>query len=73
MKDLVLFAVSFYLLSHDVARTSVGAEHLQDGLPSGTRPLHVNPANYLRLRDQLSGWQFNNQQSKGMVRCKHLR
>jgi hypothetical protein len=31
MKDLVLFAVSFYLLNKDVARTSVAAEHLQDG------------------------------------------
>jgi hypothetical protein len=53
LKDLVLFAVSFYLLSQDVARTSVAAEHLQDGLPTGTLPLHVKPANYLRLRDQL--------------------
>ena len=27
IKDLVLFAVSFYLLSKDVARTSVAGEH----------------------------------------------
>ena len=71
-KDLVLFAVSFCLLSQDVAKTSVAAEHLQMALRTGTLPLHVKPANYLRLRDQLSGWQFNNQQSKGIVRCKHL-
>ena len=50
MKDLVLFAVSFYLLNKDVARTSVAAEHLQDGF-ANRNTLHVKPANYLRLRD----------------------
>jgi uncharacterized membrane protein YkgB len=32
MKDLVLFAASFYLLRQDVARTLVSADHLQDGV-----------------------------------------
>jgi uncharacterized membrane protein YkgB len=30
MKDLVIFAASFYLLKHDVVRASIAAKHLQE-------------------------------------------
>ena len=46
MKDLVLFAASFYLLREDVARTFVSTDHLRDGLQrEHFRPLHVKRAN----------------------------
>ena len=32
MKDLVLFAVSFYLLKQDIARASLSGEHAQGSL-----------------------------------------
>jgi len=35
MKDLVLFAVSFYLLKQDVVRASLCGKHLQGSLMSG--------------------------------------
>ena len=35
MKDLVLFAVSFYLLKQDVVRASLRGKHLQGSLMSG--------------------------------------
>ena len=35
MKDLVLFAVSFYLLKQDVARASLSGKHLQGSLITG--------------------------------------
>jgi uncharacterized membrane protein YkgB len=44
MKDLALFAVSFYLLRQDVGIASAFAEHLQDSVVTETLPLHVRPA-----------------------------
>jgi hypothetical protein len=35
MKDLVLFAVSFYLLKQDVVRASLSGKHLQGSLITG--------------------------------------
>jgi len=35
MKDLVLFAVSFYLLKQDLVRASLSGKHLQDSVISG--------------------------------------
>jgi uncharacterized membrane protein YkgB len=35
MKDLVLFAASFYLLKQDVVRASLSGKHLQGSLMSG--------------------------------------
>jgi len=35
MKDLVLFAVSFYLLKQDVVRASLSGKHMQDSVITG--------------------------------------
>jgi hypothetical protein len=35
MKDLVLFAASFYLLKQDLVRASLSGKHLQASLMSG--------------------------------------
>jgi uncharacterized membrane protein YkgB len=45
MKDLVLFAASFYLLRQDVVRTLFSNDHLPDGVVAGTLPLHIKSAN----------------------------
>ena len=44
MKDLVLFAVSFYLLRQDVMRASLSGKHLQSSLMPGETSVGLRPS-----------------------------
>src|SRR5262245_8829362 len=52
MKDLVLFAVSFYLLKQDVVGASLIGKHLQGSLMSSETLLGFEPEEHLKVRDQ---------------------
>jgi uncharacterized membrane protein YkgB len=45
MKDLVLFAVSFYLLRQDVIRASLSGKHMQSSLMPGETSVGPSPQN----------------------------
>ncbi|HKE58131.1 MAG TPA: DUF417 family protein, partial [Pyrinomonadaceae bacterium] len=47
MKDLILFAASFYLLRQDLARTLSSPDHLRDSVQTRKLPLHVKQASKL--------------------------
>ena len=44
MKDLVLFAVSFYLLKQDLVRASLSGKHLQDSVITGETSVGLRAA-----------------------------